>query len=91
LGGTLREIQILLVKNFVSQISFEKTSGFGSQFLENTCDYILWFAKDKKQLKYRSLLLDKVPLAEGGSTYTNVMYADGREERLASWKSGRHF
>jgi adenine-specific DNA-methyltransferase len=68
--------------NFVSQISFEKTSGFGSQFLENTCDYILWFAKDKKQLKYRSLLLDKVPLAEGGSTYTNVMYADGREERL---------
>ena len=69
-------------ENFVSQISFEKTSGFGSQFLENTCDYILWFAKDKKQLKYRSLLLDKVPLAEGGSTYTNVMYSDGREERL---------
>ena len=40
-------------ENFVSQIAFRKTTGKASAALDNTCDYIIWFAKDRGHLKYR--------------------------------------
>jgi adenine-specific DNA-methyltransferase len=39
--------------NFVSQIIFRKTTGKGGQLLDNTYDVIIWFARDKEQIKYR--------------------------------------
>ena len=39
--------------NFCSQVVFRKTTGKGSQRLDNTYDVILWFAKDIAQVKYR--------------------------------------
>ena len=45
--------------NFISQISFIKTSGSSSLYLENTYDYVLWFSKNSLQLKYRKPLVDK--------------------------------
>jgi adenine-specific DNA-methyltransferase len=39
--------------NFVSQVVFRKTTGKASAALDNTCDYILWFAKHRDLLKYR--------------------------------------
>ncbi len=46
--------------NFVSQITFWKTSGASSpkgrtDVLASTCDYLLWYARDRAQLKYRQL------------------------------------
>lgn len=40
-------------ENFVSQIVFRKTTGKGGQLLDNTYDVILWFARERDQLKYR--------------------------------------
>ena len=39
--------------NFVSQIAFRKTTGKGSQGLDSTYDILLWYGKDKKNIKYR--------------------------------------
>jgi adenine-specific DNA-methyltransferase len=39
--------------NFVSQIVFRKTTGKGSQLLDNTYDVVLWAARRREGLKYR--------------------------------------
>ncbi len=42
--------------NFVSEIIFrKKTMPLGSKTLENMTDYIVWYSKDLKQLKFRHL------------------------------------
>jgi adenine-specific DNA-methyltransferase len=41
--------------NFVSQISFNKNSGLGSSLLPTANDYLLWFAKEISNIKYRDL------------------------------------
>jgi adenine-specific DNA-methyltransferase len=41
-------------ENFVSQVVFRKTTGKASGALDNTCDYLLWFAKDRPSLKFRA-------------------------------------
>ncbi len=53
-------------ENFVNMITFTKTSPLGSKLLVSKCDYIIWFAKDKEQCKYRPLFVPK-PVGEGSS------------------------
>ncbi len=45
--------------NFVSLISFKKTTALTSEYLSNPFDYIVWFAKNRSATKYRSILVDK--------------------------------
>lgn len=56
-------------ENFVSQIAFAKTTGFSSDFINNICDEILWFAKDKKTCKFRALYTEKREGESGASKY----------------------
>jgi adenine-specific DNA-methyltransferase len=41
--------------NFCGEIVYRKTTGKGSVLLDSTCDYIVWYAKSKKQVKYNAL------------------------------------
>ncbi len=59
--------------NLVSSIAFKKTSGTGSNFLENIYDYLLWYAKDLSYLKYRQ------PLAEKSSALLETQYTGSDE------------
>lgn len=45
--------------NCLSAIAVKKTGGFGSGRLDNVADYILWYAKDTKNVKYRELFYPK--------------------------------
>ena len=45
--------------NFVSQISFNKSSGLGTVLLPTANDYILWFGKRKESLKFREPALSR--------------------------------
>lgn len=49
--------------NFISQINFVTTSGFNTDLLPGTGDQIIWYARNKKNVKYRQLfeLLDNSP------------------------------
>ena len=53
--------------NFVSQISFSKTTGFSGSHLSNVADHLLWFAKNLGRVKYRELTRKK-QLGEAGAT-----------------------
>lgn len=46
-------------KNFISQISFQKTGGISGSLLGTTVDYLLWYAKEKSQVKYRQLFMER--------------------------------
>lgn len=46
-------------ENMVSIIPFAKTSGFGTNYLSNVCDFIVWYGKDKSRTKYRQIFRDK--------------------------------
>ena len=45
--------------NFLSMIVLWKTSSQTSSTLPSTCDYIIWFAKNRQEIKYRPAFLRK--------------------------------
>ena len=80
----VREImdEVFEGKNFVSLITFAKTSGFGSQTLDSVSDYLLWYAKEKPKLKYRQLFNRKVVGSPGATIYNYVLLSDGSKRAL---------
>jgi adenine-specific DNA-methyltransferase len=59
-------------ENFISQVQFVKTSGFSPLLLSNIADYLLWYATDRVNLKFRPLHRDKQAGDEGASKYRPV-------------------
>jgi len=55
--------------NFCSQISISKTSGLGATLLAGTQDFVLWYAKDRRRVKFRRLYGDKAQRAEVDAHY----------------------
>jgi adenine-specific DNA-methyltransferase len=45
--------------NFLRQISFVKTTGKGSELLDVTTDFLLWYSKDRDLVKYRQLFAER--------------------------------
>jgi adenine-specific DNA-methyltransferase len=80
--------------NFVAEIVYQKTTGAGSPndvltSLPSVFDYVVWYARDKEQMKYRQLYLDKEVGGQGASLYTQVELKDGTIRPLtAEEKSG---
>jgi len=73
-------------ENFVSIITVRKTTSEGRDLLGSTCDFILWFAKDRRVAKGRRLYGDRSNEAEGRYTST---YFDGTTFRLDNITSSR--
>lgn len=70
-------------ENFCSLIAFrKKTMPLGSDVTEAVCDYLLWYAKDRKKAKLRPIFRAKP--TRGDSQWSHVQRADGRRERLSS-------
>ena len=61
---------------FVSQISFQTTSGFQTRTLATLGDFLLWYARDPARLKVRKLFEEQpVALGEGNARW--VLLPDG--------------
>lgn len=75
--------EIFGVDNFVSLITFAKTSGFSSATLDSVSDYLVWYSKNLAKLKYRQLFSDKLIGAQGATTYNYVMLPDGTKRSLS--------
>ncbi|HMN15817.1 MAG TPA: site-specific DNA-methyltransferase, partial [Bellilinea sp.] len=71
-------------ENLVSEISFKKTGGQSSTALANVVDYILWYSKSSKNLKYRQLFEEKKPGEEGATNYTWIETIDGERRPLTA-------
>lgn len=61
---------------FVSQISFQTTSGFESSTLPTLGDFLLWYSKDMSKVKYNKVFQPQpVTLGKGNATW--VLLPDG--------------
>ncbi len=69
-------------ENFISLITFRKTSGATGDYLPGVVDYILWYAKDRAQVKYRPLYREKEVGGLGGGQYGHVEEPDGKRRPL---------
>ncbi|MBA3532168.1 MAG: site-specific DNA-methyltransferase [Ardenticatenales bacterium] len=73
-------------ENFVSLITVRKTTSEGSRIIGSTCDFILWFSKNKDRTKARTLYSGRSDEAEG--RYTSE-YFTGSYFRLDNITSSR--
>jgi len=69
------------VDSFVSEIFVEKTSGASMEHIDRVVDVIIWYAKDKKRLKYRQPYLQK-QFHQFSYEYKFRTEPDGRRRRL---------
>jgi adenine-specific DNA-methyltransferase len=58
--------------NFVSVITFAKTTGFSGKVLSSVSDYLLWYARDIERVKYHQLYRPKEAGDEGATKYRPV-------------------
>jgi adenine-specific DNA-methyltransferase len=63
-------------ENCIAQITIEKTSSQTQDFLSLVTDYILWFAKSRVALKFRSPWMPKQRGQSGFSEYSRLAFAD---------------
>ena len=68
--------------NFISVISFVKTSGFSSDLMDRVTDYLVWFARDSQRVKYRQLYQEKELGYSGMKGYDYVEMPNGLRRRL---------
>jgi adenine-specific DNA-methyltransferase len=61
---------------FVSQISFQTTSGFQTKTLATLGDFLLWYARDPERLKVRKLF-EEQPVVLGRGNAEWVLLRDG--------------
>ena len=64
-------------ENFVSIVTFAKTTGQTDNLLASVSDYLIWYAKRREQVKYRQLYFDKEAGGDGASAYRRVELLDG--------------
>ena len=72
--------------NFVSQISFAKTSGYATNFLTGVCDYILWYSKDRRITKFRQPYNTKEAGSSGATKYSRIQLADHRTRPMTPYE-----
>lgn len=69
-------------ENFCAQIIFRtKLMPLGSKTLEPICDFIIWYAKDKENVKFRDLFIPDNP--QGNSRFGYVEYGQTRRKMTA--------
>ena len=69
--------EVFGVRNFLVTIKFSKTSALGGQFLDETFDHLIWYAKDVDKAKFRRLFFERVPGESGATQYRYSMRSDG--------------
>jgi adenine-specific DNA-methyltransferase len=76
--------EVFGAENCCSQITVAKTAGASSDLLAGTCDFILWFSKQRSAVKYRQPYFLKEVGGQGGGQYTRVQLPDGIRRSLTS-------
>ena len=69
-------------ENCVVVLKFAKTTGLGGKYVDDTFDYILWFARDATRLKFRRLLRERIQGEAGALQYNFAMSSKGKVRRI---------
>jgi len=78
--------EVFGAENFISQITVRKTTSEGSSLIGSTCDFLLWYGKDKTRTKFRAIYR---PRGEGAEERYDQKLEDGRLYRLDNITSSR--
>ncbi|MCY4578411.1 MAG: site-specific DNA-methyltransferase [Chloroflexi bacterium] len=80
----IREVmdEVLGRENFVSQIYFATTSGFSTSGISRIGDYLIWYARNKESMKYRTLFVPKGNIGSGNESYRYVLSLDGARRSM---------
>ncbi len=70
-------------ENYVAIIAFKKPGQRSSETLPILTDFILWYARNRDEIKYRQLFVPKSLSGTGGDHYTQVELEDGRIRPLS--------
>ena len=73
--------EVMDCSNFIALIPFKKTSALGSAYLDTVNDYLVWYSKSKRTVKYRQLY---APLTDVTKSYTWISDDRGSPRRLTS-------
>lgn len=76
--------EVFGVENFAGIIPFVTTSSQTAEHLGSVADYLLWYAKNRAQIKYHQLFLDKDPKATGGWGFNYVEDNNGIRRSMAT-------
>ena len=68
--------------NFCSLVSYKTSIGLGSQGLDNTANYLVWYCRNRELRKFRPILRLTTPGEEGASRYKTVRLPDLSEYRV---------
>ncbi len=88
----VREVmdEVFGAENVVATIAFEKTGAQTSALLSSSADYIIWYARDRSQTKYRQIFLAKLHgVGAGSGARYDQIDAEGRPFQLTSLTSNR--
>lgn len=69
--------EVLGADNFCAVIPFTKTSGFTPKLLSSVCDFLVWYAKDKRAVRYNQLYLERADIENPYERYICVETPDG--------------
>jgi adenine-specific DNA-methyltransferase len=67
--------------NFVAQISFRTKIPLRNTLLAGICDYLLWYSKDKAQVRYQKIYTDRG--VGSGTQFTRVELPDGTRRPMS--------
>jgi adenine-specific DNA-methyltransferase len=75
--------EVLSSENFVSVISFKKTSAQTAEYLSSSADYLIWYARKRESLRYNALYVSRLLGDEGADAYTLVELEDSQRVSLS--------
>jgi adenine-specific DNA-methyltransferase len=75
-------------ENFVVVINFVTANAQTGNLLENNCDYLVWFARDRERATFHVPFLPKSELRGGGAAYRFVELPDGSRRPLTNEEKG---
>ncbi len=67
---------------YVSLITYKTSIGLGSQALDNTSNYLIWYCKDKDSAKFRRLYRRLEPWKKGATRYKTIRSPDLSQRRV---------
>ena len=80
--------EVFGTENFMSMISFKTTSGLGGKYLASTGDYIIWYAKDRQNVKFNKIYEERSDEI-GGQNAAYVLFPDGTSRSITQEDHGK--
>ena len=74
--------EVFGVGNFICLITVKKTSGSTADFIPSSCDYVLWYGRNREVTRFRQVFVEKEVGSAGATGYGKVEFASGEKRTL---------